>query len=278
MTTTASAVTRERSVRPQAVLSVRSRGQLSAHTVRIVAGGPGLAQFRTNDFTDKYAKLIFVDPALGLTPPYDLAELRGSLPPEQRPVTRTYTVRSVDLQAQQLTVDFVVHGDAGLAAPWAARAEVGDVLTLSGAGGAYRPSPDMDWHLFAGDESALPAISSALEALSPDARGIAYLETCDSQHRLDAEAPSGVDIVWLDRAEPGTRPRLLAEAIEAGRWPTGRVGVFAHGERESMKEVRAVLRNRLSERGELSLSGYWAYGRTEDRFQAEKREPVGRIG
>ena len=28
-------------------------------------------------------------------------------------------------------------------------------------------------------------------------------------------------------------------------------------------------------RGDLSLSGYWAFGRTEDRFQAEKREPVG---
>ena len=278
MTTTATEVTRERGARPQAVLTVRSRAQLSAHTVRIVAGGPGIAQFRTNEFTDKYAKLIFVDPALGLTPPYDLAGLRASLPSEQRPVTRTYTVRSVDLDEQQLTLDFVVHGDAGLAAPWAARAEAGDVLTLSGAGGAYRPSPDVDWHLFAGDESALPAISSALEALSPDARGRADLETCDPEHRLDTEVPGGIDVVWLDRAEPGTRPRLLAEAIEAGRWPAGRVGVFAHGERESMKEVRAVLRDRLGEHDELSLSGYWAYGRTEDRFQAEKREPVGRIG
>src|ERR1700742_1431044 len=142
MATPATAVNRERSARPQAVLSVRSRGQLNAHTVRIVAGGPGLAQFRTNDFTDKYAKLIFVDPSLGLAPPYDLAELRASLPPEQRPATRTYTVRSVDLDEQQLTLDFVVHGAAGLAAPWAARAQAGDLVTLSGAGGAYRPSPD----------------------------------------------------------------------------------------------------------------------------------------
>src|ERR1700761_4916001 len=175
----------ERRARPQAVLSVQRREQLNAHMVRIVAGGPGMAQFRPNDFTDKYAKLIFVDPALGLTPPYDLAELRASLPPEQRPVTRTYTVRSVDLDEQQLTLDFVVHGAAGLAAPWAARAQAGDLVTLSGAGGAYRPSPDVDWHLFAGDESALPAISSALEALGPGARGRADLETCDPEHRLD---------------------------------------------------------------------------------------------
>jgi NADPH-dependent ferric siderophore reductase len=269
---------RERSARPQAVLSVQRHEQLNPHMVRIVAGGTGMAQFRPNDFTDKYVKLIFVDSGLGLTPPYDLVELRASLPPEQRPVTRTYTVRSVDLDAQRLTLDFVVHGEEGLAAPWAARAEPGDVLTLSGAGGAYRPNPGMDWYLFAGDESALPAISSALEALGRDARGIAYLETADAGHYLDAAVPAGVDVVWLDRPEPGTGPRLLADAIGAGPLPAGRVGVFAHGERESMKAVRAALRGRLSEGGELSLSGYWAYGRTEDRFQAEKREPVGRIG
>ena len=44
-----------------------------------------------------------------------------------------------------------------------------------------------------------------------------------------------------------------------------------------MKAVRAALKTRLSERDQLSLSGYWAYGRTEDTFQAEKREPIGQI-
>lgn len=41
----------------------------------------------------------FVDPALGLSPPYDLAALRESLPPERQPLSRTYTVRRVDLRA-----------------------------------------------------------------------------------------------------------------------------------------------------------------------------------
>ena len=31
------------------------------------------------------------------------------------------------------------------------------------------------------------------------------------------------------------------------------------------------------DRAQVSLSGYWARGRTEDRFQAEKREPIGKI-
>jgi NADPH-dependent ferric siderophore reductase len=264
--------------RPQAVLQVRSREQISSHTVRLVVGGDGFDAFRTNEFTDKYVKIIFVDPSLGLTPPYDLAELRESLPPEQRPLTRTYSVRRVDEVRKELTIDFVVHGDDGIAAPWAASADPGDLIVLSGAGGGYRPSIEVDWHLFAGDESALPAISSALEALPPGSRGIAYLETSDDSERLDLTPQAGIDVHWLHRPHPGRQPQLLADAIANGQWLAGQVGVFAHGERESMKAVRAVVKPRLGEHDQLSLSGYWAHGRTEDAFQSEKRQPIGQIG
>jgi NADPH-dependent ferric siderophore reductase len=275
--TTTNRADRARPARPQAVLSVLRREQLSPHTVRITADGPGFDALRMNDFTDKYAKILFVDPGLGLTPPYDLAALRESLPPGRQPVTRTYTLRRADPQRQELTIDFVVHGDEGIAAPWAARAEPGDLLTMSGAGGAYRPDPASDWHLLAGDESALPAICSALEALSDDARGIAYLETSDPGEYLDAKLPGGVEVVWLHRPHPGSQPRLLADALLAGSWLPGRADVFAHGERESMKAVRAALKGRLGDGDQLSLSGYWAAGRTEDIFQSEKRQPIGQI-
>jgi NADPH-dependent ferric siderophore reductase len=268
---------RTRPARPQAVLSVMHREWLSPHTVRITAGGPGFDALRMNEYTDKYAKIIFVDPSLGLTPPYDLAALRESLPPDRQPVTRTYTLRRADPARQEIAIDFVVHGDEGIAAPWAARAEPGDILTLSGAGGAYRPDPGSDWHLLAGDESALPAICSALEALPGDARGVAYLETCDPGGYLDATPPAGIEVIWLHRPRPGGQPRLLADALRAGPWLSGQADVFAHGERESMKAVRSVLKARLGDDDQLSLSGYWASGRTEEVFQAEKRQPIGQI-
>jgi NADPH-dependent ferric siderophore reductase len=268
---------RARPARPQAVLTVLGREWLSPHTVRVTASGPGFEALRMNEFTDKYAKILFVDPGLGLTPPYDLAALRESLPPDQQPVTRTYTLRRVDAHSQQVAIDFVVHGDEGIAAPWAAHAEPGDTLTMSGAGGAYRPDPGSDWYLFAGDESALPAICSALEALPADARGIAYLETSDPGEYLDAPVPAGIEVVWLHRPQPGSQPQLLADSLRAGPWLPGRADVFAHGERESMKAIRAVVKARLSDGDQLSLSGYWASGRTEDVFQSEKRQPIGQI-
>jgi NADPH-dependent ferric siderophore reductase len=277
---TTSLAGRARPARPQAVLHVLHRERISPHTVRITAGGPGFDSLRMNEFTDKYAKIIFADPSLGLTPPYDLAALRASLPPGRQPVTRTYTLRRADGQRQQVEIDFVVHGDEGIAAPWAARAEPGDTLTLSGASGAYRPDPGSDWHLLAGDESALPAICSALDALPADARGLAYLETSDPGEYLDAAVPSGMEVSWLHRphpGSPGSQPQLLADALQAGSWLSGRVDVFAHGERESMKAVRAALKVRLGEADQLSLSGYWASGRTEDVFQSEKRQPIGQL-
>ena len=67
-----------------------------------------------------------------------------------------------------LTIDFVVHGDAGVAGPWAAAARPGDRIYLQGPGGAYCAGSDRaGWHLLVGDESALPAIAVAVERTRP---------------------------------------------------------------------------------------------------------------
>jgi len=245
----------QRTPRPTVTLEVQAVEWLSPHMVRLVLGGPGFANFVDNNHTDKYVKLQF---------------------PEQD-VTRTYTVRYVDRDAQQLAIDFVVHGDQGVAGPWAAGARPGDTISLKGPGGGYSPDPAADWHLLVGDASALPAIGAALAALPPDARGVAHLLVEDDAEVLALSAPTGVQLHWAFHSPAGSAPSLLAEAITDGPWLPGRVQVFAHGERESMKAVRAVLKQRSIPREDLSLSGYWAFGRSEDRFQAEKREPIGQI-
>jgi len=265
-----------RAARPQIVLSVVRTEWITPRMVRVVAGGPGFDDLAPNDFTDKYSKLIFVRPELGLEPPYDIPALRESLPQADWPVVRTYTIRWVDYETREIAVDFVVHGTEGVAGPWAANARAGDALVLGGVGGAYAPDPEAGWHVIAGDESAIPAISSAVAALSPTARGIVHIEVEDDSDVLQLEAPVGVSVNWIRRGHDRD-PSLLATAIDAAEWPDDTVQVFAHGERESMKAVRAVLAERGVPRDRFSLSGYWAYGRTEDRFQAEKREPIGKI-
>lgn len=273
MTTTSA----PRAPRPQTILEVVRTTWVTPHLVRLTLGGPGFADFQPKDATDSYVKIFFAKPELGLEPPYDLVALRDTLAPADLPVTRTYTVRRVDPTARTIDIDFVVHGDEGLAGPWAAAAQPGDRVVFAGPGGAYRPDPTADWHLFAGDESAIPAIAAALEALPAEARGLAFIEIGGRDDLIDLVHPAGVQLVWVGRSgRDETTAGLLATAISGHPWPAGRVQVFAHGERESMKALRDVfLKQRALDRSQLSLSGYWAHGRTEDRFQAEKREPIG---
>lgn len=126
------------------------------HMIRVVLGGEGLAEFGAGEFTDHYVKLLFRRPGVEYPEPFDVERIRAELPREQWPVTRTYTVRAWDPASAELTIDFVHHGDKGVAGPWAAAARPGEDLFFNGPGGAYAPSPEADWHLFAGDESALP--------------------------------------------------------------------------------------------------------------------------
>lgn len=265
--------------RTQFTLKVVRKEQLSPHMVRVVAGGPGLAAFEAKDATDMYVKIHFLQPGVDYAEPVDVFGLRESMPRDQWPATRTYTVRWVDLAAREIAIDFVIHGDAGLAGPWAEAAAPGDRIIFSGPGGAYRPNPDADWYLFAGDEAALPAIAAAIEALPADAAGRAYVEVDTEADIQPVAAPAGVEVTWLFRngATPAQSTQLV-DAVAGGPWPEGEVDAFIHGEREYMKALRDVLfRQRGLARSQASLSGYWAYGRTEDYFQAEKKQPIGKI-
>lgn len=279
MSTVPAATSASKKSRPQIDLTVIRREQLSPHMVRIIAGGDGFSDFVNNSFVDRYIKIVFPQPGVDYAQPLDLWTIRETMPRAQWPFTRTYTVRWVDAEARELAIDFVIHGDEGLAGPWAAAAQPGDSITFTGPGGAYNPSPDADWYLFAGDEAALPAIAASIETLPPEARGLAFLEVDSEADIQPIAAPPGVQVSWLFRnGVPAGDSGLLVSAVAEAQWPDGRVDVFAHGERGYMKALRDVLFvQRGLERSQVSLSGYWAKGRVEDDFQAEKKLPVGKI-
>jgi NADPH-dependent ferric siderophore reductase len=268
-----------RNTRPQVNLAVLRTEQLSPHMVRIIAGGPGFAGYANNDFVDRYVKIVFPQPGVDYELPLDLWAIRETMPRDQWPYTRTYTVRWVDQAAQELAIDFVVHGDEGLAGPWALAAQPGDALVFTGPGGAYNPAPDADWYLLAGDDAALPAIAASIESLPADAKGLAFLEVDSDADILDIAAPDGVELRWLLRSGiPAGSSSILLDALGEAEWLPGRVDVFAHGERGYMKGLRDIFfKQRGLERSQVSLSGYWAQGRVEDDFQAEKKLPIGQI-
>lgn len=101
--------------RPLQCFEVVGTEQLTPHMVRVVLRGKNFDAFVPSKFTDSYVKLAFVADDVdvaGLPEPLTLDSFAG-LPPEKRPTVRTLTVRHVDVEARQIALDIVVHGEHG---------------------------------------------------------------------------------------------------------------------------------------------------------------------
>ncbi|MEC3977235.1 siderophore-interacting protein [Amycolatopsis sp. H20-H5] len=256
-----------RKAAPLTRLKVLRTERLTPHMIRIVAGGEGLATFTPNAFTDAYVKVTFRVPGVEYTEPLDLRQVRAELPREQWPKTRTYTVRSYDPGAGELVLDFVHHGDEGLAGPWAAAAKPGDELLLAGPGGGYAPGDEADWHLLVGDESALPAIAASLEAIPPGSPVRAVILVEDAAEELPLPTKGDAQITWVHRASGGD----VAETVRGLQWHDGVVQAFVHGEAGFVRELRTyLLGDRAVRRDLLSISGYWRVGKDDEAWREEK--------
>jgi NADPH-dependent ferric siderophore reductase len=234
--------------------------------VRVVFGH--LTDFEPSEFTDSYVKLIF--PRAPYPLPLNLEQIKRDLPVEQWPAVRTYSVRAFDAATGELTVDFVVHGTSGVAGPWAASARPGDSLFVRGPGGAYSPDPDADWHLLVGDESAIPAIAAAVDALPADAAGHIVIEVPGPESEIALDAPTGVGVTWVHTGYARVGERLV-DTVRSIELPLADVQAFVHGEAGWVAQIRRLLRvDRQLPRERLSISGYWRLGADEEGWRAGK--------
>ena len=170
----------------QHTAQVLRRTRVSAHLVRLVLGGPGLADFTSTGIPDEWVGLVVPDQFQ----------------------SRYYTVRS--WRDGELTLDIVLH-DVGLVAEWARRDCVGETVVVTDPKGSFDPPADAGWLILVGDLTALPAMARILETTDLPTR--VWAEAAD---RLDDYLPAGADVTWLtppgeDRSMPrggGHRDRL----------------------------------------------------------------------
>src|ERR687885_293357 len=108
-----------------------------------------------------------------------------------------------------------------LATPWAVAARPGDRVQLLGPGGAYAPDGDVDWHLLAGDETALPAIAASLERLPAGAAARGFVEVADAAEEQPLPLPAGAELTWVHRT--GLAGEALVTAVREAALPAGAV-------------------------------------------------------
>lgn len=270
--------------RPVHSFDVVRTEHVTPHMVRVVLGGNGFDTFVPNQFTDAYCKVLFLrdDVDVPALPTPLTLDTFQSLPPDRQPVIRTLTVRSADRDKREIAIDFVVHGEHGVAGPWALKAQPGQPVYLMGPSGAYAPDPSADWHLLAGDESALPAIAASLETLPAGAVARVFVEVSGPDDEIELRTAADLDVYWIYRGgradlvledRAGDHAPLIA-AVKEARWLSGQVQVFIHGEAQAvMHNLRPYIRKQRGVDAKwASISGYWRRGRTEETFRQWKKE------
>ncbi len=247
------------------VVAVRD---LSPGMRRVTLGGPELAEndahgftvpaLRTDGFDDHVKVFVPVPgqdvPLLPVQEPERLDYTATGL----RPLAKDYTPRRLDLDALELDLDFVRHGD-GHASGWVERVRAGDPAWIAGpAVTAGRPH-GVDWFLLVGDETALPAIGRFLEELPEGTPAQVVVEVADVAHEQPLRHRPEVEVRWLHRdgAAPGTTD-LLVDAVRDAPWWDGEAYVWASGESQAMRAIRSFLRaERPVPRDCLDVTGYW---------------------
>jgi NADPH-dependent ferric siderophore reductase len=178
------------------------------------------------------------------------------------PARRHYTIRRFDPATRLIDVDFVLHGEHAPGVRWALDAAPGQAIDVRGPRGRIALGADADWHLFTGDETAMPAILGMVEALPQGAKASIFFEIGDDSDRLDVATVADVTVMWLSRqGAPPSPNRILLDAVERFALPPGKGHAIVIGETSNVRAQRHALIARGLSREQIYSEGYWRPGR-----------------
>ncbi|MFE9765581.1 siderophore-interacting protein [Streptomyces sp. NPDC005808] len=267
-------------------LQVVATRRLGPSLTRVTFAGPDLRAFASGG-QDQSLSLFLPHP--GQSEPRVPIELgedwwRGwrELPDDVRAVMRSYTLRALRRDPDEIDIDFVLHGvepgaatPAGPASRWAYEAAPGDRVLLLGPAVEdnrairFRPPEDTDLVVIWADETAVPAASAILEALPVGTRARAWLEVEHAEDVQDLVTAADADIVWLVRDESSP---MAVDAVRAAQLPPAeRPYVWIAGESGQVKELRRhLVRERGIDRRRITFVGYWRRGLTEEQLREQE--------
>ncbi len=234
----------------QSRATVLAADRISPSYSRVVIEGADLARF---DPDGLHFRLLLGPDGAGW-PETDAAGATvwpGGMTAWHRPV---YTVRSIETTGAGTRIAFdVFRHDGGRVTAWCDRVRPGDTVALTGPGGGSLPAP-CGWIGLVGDETAMPVMARALQALPAQTRGQAALfvpTPGDIQHIAH---PDGVTLRWVMR---GTGETPL-QALRALDLPGADRHVFFAGHKPDAQAARAWLAEQGLDKTEFSAAAYWS--------------------
>ena len=261
------------------LLQVVRATKLTPQMRRITLGGAAIEGFPSGK-QGSHLKLFIPRPGQASPAMPKLTENGPVWPPaDERPFVRTYTIRAFNAAAGELDIDFVLHGDHGPAATWAAKAKPGDAVGIAGPGTKGPLPQDAGWYLLVGDETALPAISAHLETLPATARGLALIEVADAQEIQPLLHPEQFELRWLLRnGAPAGHSRLLVEAVLQLTPPATPIFAWVAAENSITVTIRNHWRTAWGlTRSQIEAIPFWKAGASEESYHEERHRVMDEV-
>ncbi|AZA83172.1 NADPH-dependent ferric siderophore reductase [Chryseobacterium lactis] len=199
-------------------------------------------------------------------------------PEETRPSIRTYTHRGIDLEQNEIWIDFVAHGDEGPASAWAIESKVGDLLGVLMKDGKTELYGKADNYLLVADATGIPVLAAILEDLPATAKGICIIEVHGKEDEQDLQTLADFDFIWLHNQHPQEGSKL-SEVVKQQILPEESRSGYVAAEFSSVKEIRSYLRKEKQwKQEELYAYSYWKSGVAEDKSAADRHKENAEIG
>lgn len=253
------------------LLKVQSWQDLSPHLRRIVFHSADLADypFQCNG---AHIKLFLPLPGQD-APQLPLVTAQGPQWADKadKPIARTYTLRSYDAAACTLSVDFVLHGDNGPASRFALAAAPGMCVGISPPAGPVPMLKAAAHYLLAGDLSALPAIESMLHDMAPAARGDVLLWLPERADLRPLPLPAAVRLHSFF-GDAGQHAAFI-DTLRQCRPSTDDCFVWLAGEASLVADARALARQQW----QIPLARcyavpYWRRGQDEETYHQARHD------
>lgn len=252
----------------KAVLQVKKQEFITPKYIRITLEGKEISRFKEARVGDNNKILIPHNKSQKLNLPDGSQGLKA----EKKDFSvRTYTLKALDIVANEMVIDFVMHGDAGPASAWAIHAQPGDelgVLMKTKTKPLFKPAKT---YFIVGDHTALPVISVLLEQLPETAKGYAIIEVFDASDIQELKKPEGVLVLWKFNKLPGENS-YLAGALKALPLKVSEdLFVYAAAEYKTIKTIQEYLKSTGLDRSKWYAYSYWKHGVAEDASAADRR-------
>jgi len=258
----------------QATLTVIRKETITPHFVRIYFTADNLSDL-ANTTIGVNNKILIPPPSINKIhfPKLDIEKNELILPPQElRPVVRTYTHRGIDLNKNELWIDFVVHGDEGPASAWAIEAKKGSQLGVMMKGGKKQLYTKASNYLLVGDATAIPVLSAILEDLSANEKGVCIIEVFSKEEEQKIYTQAKMEFIWLYNQHPQQGSKLY-EVVKQQTLPQHDRSAYVAAEFQTVKNIRNYLRKEQHwKREEVYAFSYWKAGQAEDQSQSDRHQ------